>query len=110
LKDEVTAQCDVAMTHAGHGTTVSFLLAGKPCLVVPRFVEQGLFGDRVERLGVGRMVLAHDGLRFVKVLHELLGDGKYRASAQTFAVKYAGFTPGGQIPELMDRLERLQAS
>jgi UDP:flavonoid glycosyltransferase YjiC (YdhE family) len=85
LKDEVAAQCDVAITHAGHGTTVSFLLAGKPCLVVPRFVEQGLFAERIERMGIGRIVLAQDGLRFAKVLDELLGDGKYRANAQTFA-------------------------
>jgi hypothetical protein len=41
-----------------------------------------------------------------KVLHELLGDRKYRANVQSFAGKYAGFVPGGQIPELVDQLER----
>jgi hypothetical protein len=41
-----------------------------------------------------------------KVLHELLGDRKYRANVQSFGGKYAGFVPGHFLHRMAPRLPR----
>ena len=48
---QVAAQCDLAIVHGTHGTTLSMLMAGKPTLQLPLFLEQGLFASAVCRLG-----------------------------------------------------------
>ena len=40
----VAWECDVAVLNATHGTTASVLIAGKPVMLLPIFLEQGLIG------------------------------------------------------------------
>ena len=44
------------ITHGGHGTTARVLLAGRPCLILPCYLEQALLGHRLaaRRLAVQR--------------------------------------------------------
>ncbi|NJO32674.1 MAG: hypothetical protein HC869_05580 [Rhodospirillales bacterium] len=49
----VAQECDVAITHGGHGTTVDMLLAGKPLLVLPQQLEQRLTAQNLQRIGAG---------------------------------------------------------
>lgn len=102
---QTAKQCDIAIANAGHGTTVGLLLAGKPCLSVPLYLEQILFGQKVEQMGGGLLASPRDSAKTTAALRELLANGRYRQSAQAFAAKYAHFVPGSQIPEIVDRME-----
>lgn len=101
------AKCDLAILNAGHGTTASMLLAGKPMLLMPLYIEQLLNAQAAERVGAARWVLASSRGRLSPLLHHMLGESKYRAAAQAFASRYAGFVPGQQIPAIADHLESL---
>src|SRR5690606_8488822 len=42
--------------HGGAGTTAASLRSGKPTIVLPFFGDQPFWGQRVEKLGVGRQI------------------------------------------------------
>ena len=100
-------QCDLAILTGGHGTTASILLAGKPCLLIPLYVEQLLNSQTAVRFGAGRCASADSAAAMDVHLHAMLSEAKYRQAAQSFAARYAGFVPGQQIPQLVDRLETI---
>ena len=107
---EVATQCDFAIVNGGHGTTASLLLAGRPCLVLPMTVEQWMNAYSVERAGAGAWLLPRFIDRFSSVLGEFLNGSRYLEGATRFARRYAGFTPGEQIDELVDRMEGFMPS
>jgi UDP:flavonoid glycosyltransferase YjiC (YdhE family) len=101
----VGAQCDVAITNAGHGTVATLLLAGKPCLLVALSMEQLLFARTVEHLGAGR--IASDDPRVLELqIMEVIHVCAYAERAKRFAKSYARFRPGEQVSELVDHLSR----
>jgi UDP:flavonoid glycosyltransferase YjiC (YdhE family) len=100
----VAAECDLAVLNANHGTAAALLLAGKPCVLAPMYLEQLMFARKVEQLGAARLVLK-DEVPLTGILEQTLG--ACRESAQAFAQRYAAFQPGSQIPELVDRLHQL---
>jgi hypothetical protein len=55
-------------------------------------------------LGAARLVLK-DQVPVAGILQQTLG--AYREGAQAFAKRYAGWSPGQQLPELVDRLHQL---
>jgi UDP:flavonoid glycosyltransferase YjiC (YdhE family) len=101
---QVAAHCDLAVLNANHGTAAALLLAGKPCVLAPMYLEQLLFARKVEQLGAARLVLKDQG-PVAGVLQDALAT--CRAGAEAFAKRYAGWTPGQQVPELVDRLHQL---
>jgi UDP:flavonoid glycosyltransferase YjiC (YdhE family) len=103
----VAQQCDLAILNAGHGTAVSLLLAGKPCLLLPLFTEQLLFAQKVQKLKAGKLADNGGALEVARALKELLEDTRYGVAARHFAAKYATFKPGEQLMEIVDHLERL---
>lgn len=60
--------------HGGIGTTAQAMRAGKPQLVVPHFGDQPDNANRVERLGIGRMVApsAYNPTRAARALASVL--------------------------------------
>jgi UDP:flavonoid glycosyltransferase YjiC (YdhE family) len=106
----VAEQCDLAVLNAGHGTAVSLLLAGKPGVQIPLFTEQVLFAQLVEQHKLGRNADVRDPGKISAALMDVLNNPVYRTSAREFAARYAHFKPGEQIPEIVDRLERLVRS
>jgi hypothetical protein len=99
-------QCDIAILNAGHGTTVTMLLAGKPCLLFPLFTEQVLFAQKVQKLGAGQYLEPRAG-DFRNLMERFVQDGNYARQARLFSTKYAGFEPGSQVVEIADQMERL---
>jgi UDP:flavonoid glycosyltransferase YjiC (YdhE family) len=63
--------------HGGIGTTAQAMRAGKPQLVVPHFGDQPDNANRVERLGIGRMIApsAYSPTRAAKALASVLNSG-----------------------------------
>ncbi len=85
----VAEECDMAIHSAGHGTTFTLLLAGKPSLLVPNHLEQLLTARRVEAWGAGLAV--EPGTRdFEPLLQRLLHEDEIKQAARRFAEKYAG--------------------
>jgi hypothetical protein len=99
--------CDVAILNATHGTTAELLLAGKPCLQVPLFLEQQLTADNVVRMGAGLTAEANRPERAVEQLDRLLADGRYADAARQFSCRYADYNGLDQIDAMVDRIEQL---
>ena len=46
----VAAECDLCVCHAPHGTTSAMLSAGRPVMMLPVFLEQGLMARAADLL------------------------------------------------------------
>lgn len=103
---QVASECDLAIINGNHGTGASLLLAGKPCLLLPLFMEQLIFAKKAEQMGAGRALLKSEGAKMPECLREMLRNSAYRTAAQGFARRYEGFRPGQQLAELATRMEQ----
>jgi UDP-N-acetylglucosamine:LPS N-acetylglucosamine transferase len=53
-------QSDLVIHHGGYGTTMETLVAEKPSVIIPSHSEQEGNGRRLEKLGVGKVVLPYE--------------------------------------------------
>jgi hypothetical protein len=104
---EVGRECDAAILNGNHGTTVSLLLAGRPTLQMPLFLEQGIFSAAVERIDAGLVALPSHPDTFHDRLASLLSSSKYQKGAMDFARRYTGFSPDRQIEAILRRIEEI---
>ena len=104
---EAAKECDLAILNGGHGTTVSMLLAGKPILQVPLYVEQVLTSIAVVRLGAGLTVQSPTIEQLSAKLTTLINTDRHAQAARQFAARYADFEPSHQIQEIVTRLESM---
>ncbi|MBV9510623.1 MAG: glycosyltransferase family 1 protein [Caulobacteraceae bacterium] len=74
--------------HGGIGTTAQAMRAGKPQLVVPHFGDQPDNANRIERLGVGRMI-SPGGYTPIRAARELavVLDSRHQARTAEIAVE-----------------------
>jgi hypothetical protein len=98
--------CDLAILNGTHGATAQFLLAGKPSLHFPLFLEQGLVADNVARLGAG-LVAAPNQEDFHATLAQLVHSPSYLEAARQFARRYAFLDPLTQVQRVTERLASL---
>jgi UDP:flavonoid glycosyltransferase YjiC (YdhE family) len=85
-------QCDVVVCNGGHNIVMLMLMAGKPLLTLPLFLEQELTGRRIEAYGAGLLASAQDvNKQSGKMLRELLANETYTQKARGFAEKYRSF-------------------
>jgi len=90
------------------------LLAGKPMLLLPIYLEQRLLADAVQRMGAGLWASFDNGAAavavagFTQISQEL---GRTQASplqaARSFAQRYAAFDPTEANERLLCTLEQL---
>ncbi|HEX4607770.1 MAG TPA: hypothetical protein VH092_06135 [Urbifossiella sp.] len=94
--------CDVAVMT---GTTAlsQVLLAGKPVVCVPLYLEQSLGAEAVRRMGAGLVALP-GGDGFPEALDQVIRSPGYRVHATRFAARYAFLDPLDQIRRVADRL------
>ena len=88
---QVARQCDVAISHGGHGMLVETLLAGKPSLILPQSLEQRLIARNVQRLDAGLDAKPNQPQTALACLDTLLQDPKFTRGASRFATQYQGF-------------------
>jgi hypothetical protein len=101
-------ECDLAVLNAGHGATAAALLAGKPVLLVPVHLEQGLLARAaVRNTGAGLEASYKDGADAAAKLEAMLATEKYAEAARAFAARYAGFDPAAQAGRMVGRVEEL---
>lgn len=104
----VTADsCDIAITNGNHSTTITFLLAGKPLLLLPLYQEQQLVAENIERLGAGLIAPLNHPDTISNKLGEILRESHFSAAAQSFASRYIGFDSDVMAQKLIDHFDSL---
>jgi len=104
---QAAGQCDLAVLNGTHGTAVAMLLAGKPSLHIPLFLEQAILARSVVRMGAGLCASPNDPRMIADQFDRVLASDVYRKGAIRFAGRYADFDPELQIEKIVARLQRL---
>jgi len=108
---QVTRECDLVISHAGHGMTSLVLLSGIPMLLLPTHPESTLLAQSVVRLGAGLAVIpGTDRIDFRQLVFRLLTEDVFRKSAIRFASKYAQYDYDARDEAIADRCEQLISS
>ncbi len=103
------AECDIAILNSGHNSCAQFLLAGKPLLLLPIALEQGLLMRRLTSQGLAVSAPPDRPAAIAAALDELLANPRYGESARTFAAKYASYDPQAAQDEIIRRIEAAMA-
>jgi UDP:flavonoid glycosyltransferase YjiC (YdhE family) len=90
---QVARECDLAILNGTHATTVAMLLAGKPALHIPIFLEQAINARAADRLGAALCASPSDPNAVVAALRALLTTDHLAQGAKAFAARYADFNP-----------------
>jgi len=109
--DQVRAEASHAVSDGHTAITQALLLAGKPLLLLPTLLEQGMLARRVAALGAGRLIdgatAAPDAAALGAALHELLADPAYAAAAQAFAERHREQSDARTLAAVIKRIEAL---
>jgi len=101
-------EADAAVTYASMSTVTSFLLKGKPALLLPGHLEQFLIARRVEEMGAGLLVNPEQAAEDLEQkLRRVLFEPEFALNAQAFARKYANFPQDTVIAHLIRRIEEI---
>ena len=104
-------EADAAITYASMSTVTSFLLKGKPVLLLPGQLEQFLLARRVEEMGAGLLVnLEQQPVDLEQKLRRVLFEADFALNARAFALKYANFPQDTVIVHLVSRIEEIAAA
>jgi hypothetical protein len=107
---QAAAGCDFALTNANAGTCTAMLLAGKPLVCVPAFLEQRLFADAVERLGASITISANDAQGILQAVNRVLTHSSYSTAAATFAARHRDDPMDLTAQTIVDEFERQMSS
>ncbi|MEQ9395819.1 glycosyltransferase [Haliea sp.] len=102
--EQVGTQCDLALLHAGHGSTATMLLAGKPVLQLPMNVEQYHTAQNTERLGAGLVASLSEHASITTALERMLASKDYRRAAADFSSRYSGYDSRQALAVAADRI------
>ena len=103
---QAARECDLAILNGTFASTTAMLLAGKPALHIPIFLEQATNARAVERLGAEH-VPPNNPAAIVAGLRCLLALDQYAQAAKNFAARHASFDPDRQIQGVINRVEQL---
>ena len=100
--------CDLAITHGGHGTLSTFLLAGIPLLLIPTQLEQMLLSQRIQRAGFGlALSLGEVTGHFDEALKRMLAGAEFAIRARNFAASHADFDQVRNVERITSAIEEL---
>jgi hypothetical protein len=98
------AEADFAILNGTHATTIAALLAGKPTLHFPLFLEQWMFATRVCELGAGELVAANNANALNESLERMATGGSV-LGARRFAARYANHDPEAAVTSAAEIIE-----
>lgn len=104
------ADCDLVVSHGGHGLVCEALLAAKPLLIFPSNHEQTLTALNVERLGAGLWLHPQaDQRRIARALERGWKDANLRRQAAAFAALHgpSRLSATARLVDHADRIIRL---
>lgn len=96
---------DLAILHAGHGSTAESLLAGTPILALPDYAEQYLTADRIARQGFGLHARLDDVRSMETAIDEILATTEFMLTARGFAALHADRQPEREVDAIAKRIE-----
>jgi hypothetical protein len=98
----VSAESDLAILNATHGTTAEFLLSGTPILQLPILLEQYLTARNTVRIGAGLTANRKNPVDVAARLERLVSSDSYQKAAKRFAAKYADFDANKMLDEMVE--------
>lgn len=103
---------DLVIHHGGYSTTMETLLAGKPSLIIPSHSEQEGNGRRLEKLGLGRVILPYSNELQPLRYSWAFGEYAMRAAFSLHLPKEEIFTAIQQLlyGDVYERLKKTSAS
>lgn len=108
---QTAREADAAISYAGLSTATSFLLAGKPLLLLPGHLEQFLLARRVEEMGAGLLLNPEQApVDLEQKLRRVLFDADFALNARAFARKYENFPQDTVTSNLVGRIEEIAAA
>ena len=103
----VASQCDLAVLNGTHSTSAQMLLAGKPMLQIPLFLEQLHNGMAIRRLGAGLCASAVRPNEIVAALSRLLSSSEYAVAAVRFRNRHVDHSSELSLAGAVRRVEEL---
>ena len=98
-------ECDAVIGHGGMGLTSMALQAGKPLMLLPMQLEQGLLAYQLAQRGLAISTLNNLNKAQVQArVTQLLQDTALRKRANRLAARYAGFAPKQAIDRVVAKL------
>ena len=105
---QTAREADAGVTYASMSTATSFLLKGKPLLLLPGHLEQFLLARRVEEMGAGLLISPEQAPSDLEQkLRRILFEPEFAHNAQAFARKYANFPQDTVIANLIRCIEEI---
>jgi hypothetical protein len=101
--EAVGRECDLQVMNSGHGTVASVLMAGKPSLQLPLYLEQALNARAVRRMRAGLDAPIKDAAVIVDRLKGLLETDGHADGARRFARRHAQFDHRRKVVQMTDR-------
>lgn len=106
--DAAAEWSDLVVLNATHGVLASMLLAGKPVLNIPIYLEQTLLTHRVNELQAGTAAGFASDQDVVLGLDQILSRlVDYQNGALRFSKKYEAYSAEGHIARLVERCDVL---
>ena len=103
--DTLLPQCDAVIGHGGMGLTSMALHAGKPVMLLPTQLEQGLLAYRLVQRGLAVSTTSCvNKLQIQSRVAQLFQDTALHESAKRLSVRYAEFSPQRAVDLVLDRL------
>jgi UDP:flavonoid glycosyltransferase YjiC (YdhE family) len=102
--------CDLAITHGGHGTLAALLLSGTPMLLIPTQIEQMLLSQRMQRAGIGLALSPGEVTsHFDHALTRMLSGAEFTWRAKALATNHAAYDQQKTVECIISALEELPA-
>lgn len=109
--EDVAAQADLVICHAGHATIAGMLLRQKKLLLIPKQLEQLLLADRLWQQQLALVLTPGGDVRLLgAICQTLLHDADLPRRLQHFAAYYAGYSVEEQAQEMLLVLNELVAA
>jgi hypothetical protein len=104
---KAAAVCDVGLTNGTLNTTAALLRAGKPVLMIPLMLEQGIIARKVSAQGAGVESLGGEPILIKQNLQRMVTEDHFTGGARRLAAKLAEIDVGQEQREMFARLDEL---
>lgn len=110
------AECDIVVTHGGHGLISAALAAGRPILSLPGVIEQAMLSYRVAQAGLGLVPPragspdagstggAEAGFDYGRAIDLLTTDKRFSDNVKAFSSRYADVRPEDTLEQVVRAL------